>query len=179
MKKTLILLSLIYLVSCEMLCMGVENPKNNKDCFNRRLENEKENVCCFLKTKMDTISESTCAEMPNGINQEFLKKMLDQYSEVNYTIEELSCPTKEKEDDISSKLCEYKAGPKESKDCFSSTLSNEKSTSCCYVKASIDGISQSICRETTKELSAYDLKRSIIEEIAPFNGQLDEFICPS
>ena len=47
------------------------------------------------------------------------------------------------------------------------------------MKVSIDGISQSVCREITKELSANDIKQRIIEEISAMNAQLDEFQCPS
>ena len=52
MKKTLILLSLIYFVSCKISCGEIDNPPENKeDCYNRALENENEDVCCYIKVK--------------------------------------------------------------------------------------------------------------------------------
>ena len=180
MKKTLILLSLIYFVSCEISCMGTDNlPENYEDCYNRGLENENEDVCCYLKVKTPAILLSTCVELPNSLNKDFAKKVLiSQYKEQNFTLEDFSCPTKKKEDDTSNNLCDFKTGPKESKDCFGLTLTDE-SNYCCYMKVSIDGISQSVCREITKELSANDIKQRIIEEISAMNAQLDEFQCPS
>ena len=105
MKKTLIWLSLIYLVSCKISCIGsINSPENNEDCYNRGLENENEDVCCYLKIKTSLVSLPTCVELPNSMNKEFAKKMLlSHYSGLNYTIEYFSWPTKEKEDDTSKK----------------------------------------------------------------------------
>ena len=47
------------------------------------------------------------------------------------------------------------------------------------MKVSIDGISQSVCREFTKEIPANDIKQKLIEEMSVMNAQLDEFECPS
>ena len=180
MKKTLILLSLIYFVSCEISCMGTDNiPENHEDCYNRGLENEKEDVCFYLKIKTPEVL-STCVELPNALNKELAKKMLiSQYSQLNYSLEDFSCPTKKKEDDTSSNVWEFKIDPEKGKDCFGLTLKDEKNNYCWYMKVSIDGISQSVCREFTKEIPANDIKQKLIEEMSVMNAQLDEFECPS
>ncbi len=175
MKKTLILLSLIYFVSCKISCGEIDNPPENKeDCYNRALENENEDVCCYLKVKTPA-SVSVCTELKDSLNKEFIKKVIvSQFKEHNYTLEDFSCPTKEKDDT----QCDY-IDPKESKDCFSSTLKDENNNHCCYMKVTIDGTSQGLCREISKEISASDIEKDLIKQLTPSKGQIDEIQCPS
>ena len=50
----------------------------------------------LLKIKTSPVSLSTCVEVPNSINKEFIKKVLvTQYSGLYYTVEDFSCTTKE------------------------------------------------------------------------------------
>ena len=179
MKKTLILLSLIYFISCKISCEQRDNiPENKEDCYNRAVVNENGVVCCYIKVKTP-VSVSACVEIQDSLNKEFMKKVLvSQYSGLNYTLEDFSCPTKEKKDDTPNTQCDYK-DPKESKDCFSSTLIDEKNNHCCYMKVTIDGTSQGLCREISKELSASDIKQNVIEQITAWKGQIDEIQCPS
>ena len=103
--------------------------------------------------------------------------LASQYSGLNFTLEDFSCPTKEK-DDTPNTQCDY-IDPKESKDCFSSTLKDEKNNHCCYMKVTIDGTSQGLCREISKELSASDIEKDLIKQLKPSKGQIDEIQCPS
>ena len=49
MKKILIILSLIYFVSCKLSCFTGGEPKNNKDCQIEVFENEDEEFCYYQK----------------------------------------------------------------------------------------------------------------------------------
>ena len=113
MNKILILLSLIYLVSCKLACSSSSvTPEKREDCYNRALENG-DDICCFLSYSSPFLGNySICQEFDTKTNIEFVKLgLIATYSQNNFTIEDFSCPTKEKsedsskEDDSSSKNC--------------------------------------------------------------------------
>ena len=126
MKKILILLSLIYLVSCKLSCDAGTLPNNYEDCYNRGLENE-DNFCCYLKVSIPSFGNvSVCYEFQKSIDIEFTRKLLiSQYSEYNQTLEEFSCPSNKKDNDSShedqqpsSNLCEDNNLTNDTKLCF-------------------------------------------------------------
>ena len=96
MNKILILLSLIYLISCKLACSSTETPKNKEDCYNRGLDNKDNDICCYIRESLSSIVNiSSCLELDKKMNLEFAKEMRI-YSHPNITIEEFSCPTKKK-----------------------------------------------------------------------------------
>ena len=107
MNKILILLSLIYLISCKLACSSFEKqPENREDCYNRALENGDDGICCFLNYSSPFFGNySKCEELDTKTNIEFMKQVLNAtYSKNNVTIDVFSCPTKEKSDDSSKKM---------------------------------------------------------------------------
>ncbi len=47
------------------------------------------------------------------------------------------------------------------------------------MKVIIDGTSQGLCREISKELSTSDIEKNLIKQLTPSKGQIDEIQCPS
>ena len=96
MNKILILLSLIYLISCKLAWRSTETPKNKEDCYNRGLDNKDNDICCYIRESSSSlVNISSCLELDKRMNIEFAKEMRI-YSHPNIAIEEFSCPTKKK-----------------------------------------------------------------------------------
>ena len=188
MNKILILLSLIYLISCKLSCISSEKePENSEDCYNRALDNEDNDVCCYVKINIPLKGNmSLCREFEIGINKEFIKQTLAAtYSQFNSTLEDFSCPTKEKsddsskEDDSSTKNCSCIMDEKNYKNCFSKTLQNETNNYCCFVLMSINGENQGGCIEIEKNKSIYDMKQKILNDMKVLNMSVVDLKCPS
>ena len=168
MKKILILLSLIYLVSCKLFCNTEENPKNYEDCFNRVLEDE-ENNCCYLKVFAPSLGNvSVCYEFRKSLDIEYLRKELTrQYYEDNSTLEELACPSNRKDNDSSHEdqqpsinLCNN-FETKDTKSCFSKDVIDENNNYCCFLKVSLGNLTKSGCGELPKNETVSDLKQKL------------------
>ncbi len=101
MKKALLILSLIYFISCKTLCSSDEEVKEAKDCFGREPDYESTS-CCYVDGTI-TIDELTqsggdCYSFKPGISKEELAKiMVEQIktfmpdSVVNVTINSYKC----------------------------------------------------------------------------------------
>ena len=187
MNKILILLSLIYLISCKLECTSFEKqPENREECYNRALENE-DDICCFLNYSSPFFGNySKCEELDAKTNIEFVKQVLNAtYSKNNVTIDVFSCPTKEKsddsshEDDSSSKNCTGSMDEKNYKNCFSKTLVDETNNYCCFGLMSINGEKQGGCMELLKNISVNDIKQELNNQYSIIGMKLEDLKCPS
>ena len=189
MNKILILLSLIYLISCKLACSSEEkDPENEQECYERAVDDEDNGVCCFIKVKglelLDTVNK--CAEFDNKINKDFIKQsLISQYSNNNYTLENFSCPIYEKnnndssqEDDTSSNICDCAMDEKNYKNCFSKTVEDNKNNFCCYVSFSIKGATQGGCSELQKSKALDDLKQELNNDVKSNGLTVEKIECP-
>ena len=196
MQKIFILLSLIYLISCKLDCGSSEYAESNYDCFNRTVENEDENHCCYLKISDSSGFLGMCIEYSKNVSLDDLRKLLTNvYANNEFAkFEDIQCPsnedsTKENEDqtkgDETNKeddknLCNnYLSMPSESNDCFNRNLEDKENNFCCFIKLlSSEYGSQNICNEfpiTNLDI----LKQSLISQAAEMNMTLEELHCPT
>ena len=85
MKRVIIILSLIYYISCSSLCMNTETyPTNKQDCYQRETSTT-QSKCCFLTTDVSMAGTkatvSICSEVPIGYDLEEYKKLMIQQLE--------------------------------------------------------------------------------------------------
>ena len=188
MNKILILLSLIYLVSCKLACSSFSvTPEKREDCYNRALKNEDNGICCFLSYSSPSFGNySICQEFDTKTNTEFVKLwLIAKYSQNNMTIEDFSCPTKEKsddsskEDDSSSKNCTGGMDEKNYKNCFSKTVVDETNNYCCFALMSINEEKQGGCKEFQKNISLNDIKQELDNQYSKLGMKLEDLKCPS
>ena len=178
MNKILILLSLIYLISCKLACRSTETPKNKEDCYNRGLDNKDNDICCYIRESLSSlVNISSCLELDKRMNIEFAKEMRI-YSHPNITIEEFSCPTKEKSDDSSCKDCNCIMDKENYKNCLNETVVDEANNFCCFALISINGAKQGLCKELQKNISVYDLKQKLTDEYSMLGIKIEDLKCP-
>ena len=109
MKRVIIILSLIYFISCSSLCGDMENfPTKREECYQRE-SSMTENECCFLSANVSSegskITFSLCGEVPIGYNlEEFKKLMIQQLEEKGMQVNSLDiyCSSQDKNPDTSS-----------------------------------------------------------------------------
>ena len=65
MKQLIILLALIYFVSCSSACANVQNPEKKDDCLKTETGNY-DSKCCFLHEETNNIK--VCFEIPNNVD---------------------------------------------------------------------------------------------------------------
>ena len=109
MKKVIIILSLIYFISCTSLCEDFEYvPTKKEDCYEKETT-VTQNECCFLSIDYtfgeQKQSSMSCDEIPLGFDLEEEKKKIIQNSEamgVKVDSINIYCHSHEKKPDTSS-----------------------------------------------------------------------------
>ena len=105
MKKAIIILSLIYFISCSSLCEDDENlPTKKEDCYDRETSlAEKE--CCYAYMEItlfdQTAKANTCFELELGSDlEEGKKKAIEEIEKFGGKVHafDLYCSSHEKED---------------------------------------------------------------------------------
>ena len=104
MKKALLILSLIYFISCKTLCSDEADVKEASECFARDADYENTS-CCFVDATMtimgETFSDSGCYSFKPGISNdeiankmvEEIKKMSPEEIEVTVKVNSYKCPS--------------------------------------------------------------------------------------
>ena len=97
MKKIFILLSLIYFISCKIDCNSGEYAESSDDCFNRSVQKEDENHCCYFKISKSSEILGMCLEYSKNVSLDDLKKLLTEAYANNEDakFEDVLCPTNE------------------------------------------------------------------------------------
>ncbi len=96
MKNILILLSLIYFISCsKKTCNLITEAQSPKDCFSASV-NDKNNHCCFIQVRDNKFlghqSAKVCYEYNKRIPIDEIRKALDsQYKLDNQVLEDFRC----------------------------------------------------------------------------------------
>ena len=187
MNKIIILLSLIYFISCYIVCRnGLYLPEKKEDCFNRTLEDHNDDICCFLRIYDSSIGNMTlCGEYEKRINIGFTRLQLaSKYARLNYTLEEFSFPNTQKyddsskEDDSSSNVCDNQIEAQNYKNCFSKTLADDKNDFCCFGTFSVDGKSYNGCLELNKNIPFETLKKELDSQASLYEMKLEGLECP-
>ena len=93
MKKVLVLLSLIYFISCVTeYCNKVEVIESADDCLTSQVEKETDN-CCFLIVNDKGVNVNACTEVDKSYTLEQIEAALTkQYAEAGQTFVSLKCP---------------------------------------------------------------------------------------
>ena len=94
MKKILVLLSLIYFISCSTeYCANVKEIKEENDCLKSIVEKETDN-CCLIVVQDKGVNVNACAEFDKSYTLEQIEASLTkQYSEAGQTFVSLKCPS--------------------------------------------------------------------------------------
>ena len=181
MNKILILLSLIYLISCKLKCFSIEDPANKEDCYNRDVENGAFGICCHIKynSSFQGNNLSKCLEIDRTDIESSKESWIRVYSKLEMTIEEFSCPTKEKSDDSFNNVCRAVIDKANYKNCFNKTLVDEANNYCCFALLSQNGKEGGGCIELQKNISVYDMKQKLANEYSMFEMKIEDLKCPS
>ena len=96
-----------------------------------------------------------------------------QYSEINYTLQDFSCPSKKQDNDSSHEAqkpsvssCNTLSEDKQL--CFSQDAVDKENKYCCFLKIIKDGETKSGCAEMPRNYSSSNLKEKLEEEMAMF-----------
>ena len=115
MKKVIIILSLIYFISCSSYCEDTTSnvPTKKEDCYERQTTVTK-NECCFATGEFtldgQKKSSMSCGEVPLGSDLEEVKKKAIQEAEaIGIKVDSFNiyCPSHEKKSDIPSSSSSY------------------------------------------------------------------------
>ena len=93
MKRILVLLSLIYFISCSStVCNEITNIKSADDCLSGDVSSA-ENNCCYLHITGPNHSQQNCYEYPKTYPLEEIYSQLNQkYQPQGYKLEVVTCP---------------------------------------------------------------------------------------
>ena len=93
MKKVLVLLSLIYFISCVTeYCNKVEVIESADDCLTSQVEKDTDN-CCYIVVKVNGDDVNACYEFDKSYTLEQIEESLKkQYAEAGQTFVSVKCP---------------------------------------------------------------------------------------
>ena len=94
MKKILVLLSLIYFISCATeYCAQLKEVKEANDCLTSSVEKETNN-CCFVTVEASGKNVNACFETDKTYTLDQIRKALtEQYKKDGQTLVDLKCPS--------------------------------------------------------------------------------------
>ena len=96
MKSILVLLSLIYFISCSTeSCNGTKDPQSPDVCFSTPADDANNN-CCFIQVGIETQaghgSAKVCDEFSKTLSiDEIRTSLINQYQKENQVLEDLRC----------------------------------------------------------------------------------------
>ena len=96
MKNILVLLSLIYFISCSTeYCNILQDVESPNDCL-YALPSDENNNCCFIQVGVDTVlghqSVKVCYEFNKKYSIDEIRTALDyQYKQADQILEDLKC----------------------------------------------------------------------------------------
>ena len=93
MKKILVLLSLIYFISCVTeYCDEIENVQTADDCLTSNVKNETDN-CCYIEVKVGDQNGYGCGEYHKSLTVDYIFNYLKSYFEnQGKTLVSVKCP---------------------------------------------------------------------------------------
>lgn len=180
MKKFLIFASLIYFISCKVVCGDNNYPVDSKaDCYSRDLTDAENNNCCFMEIlHTSNITNFACFESPKTWNDDGIKDYMNKVlPEMNYTLVDFSCP--KEEDPNKEYFCGDNKVPKGSEECFSRTLVDRENNQCCYYKLSGKFGDYIGCSEVPTVYSKSYIKEKYFKEYIKSDINFEDLLCPN
>ena len=180
MKRFIILVSLLYFISCKVLCGNNDQSAEDKtDCFGRGLQDEENNHCCFMEIlHTSNYTNFACFESPKLWADEQIRQYLNGVlPTMDYSLIDYTCP--QKEDPNKEYFCGDTKVPKVSGDCFSRTVVDRDNNQCCYYKLSGNSGEFIGCSEVPTAYSKDYIKEKFFKEYLESDFSFDDLICPN
>ena len=96
MKSILVLLSLIYFISCSTeTCNSVQDAQSANDCFSTPVA-DTNNYCCYIQVKTNVptgaVTSRVCFEYNKSLSIDEIKTaLINQYKQTNQELEDFRC----------------------------------------------------------------------------------------
>ena len=180
MKKFIILVSLLYFISCKVFCGNNELSAEDKtDCFGRDVENAENNHCCFMELlHTSNYTNFACFESPKLWGDEEIRQYLNGIlPSMDYSLIDYTCP--QKEDPNKEYFCGDNKAPKDSGECFTRTLVDRDNNQCCYYKLSGNFGEYIGCSEVPTAYSKDYIKEKYFKEYMTSGITFSDLICPN
>lgn len=178
MKKILVLLSLIYFISCSTLCEDKETKiVEGKTCFNRDAEGENKH-CCYVTGKHTSGQSLTqCFEGPIKMSLNDMKSQLkEQLATSGYTLTDLGCPEVKEEPKLN---CADSTVPEDYKACGERVNTLDENNSCCFYKVSSNVGSYTGCIEIPSMYNVDTISEKYFKDFQEKGFTVDSLICPT
>jgi hypothetical protein len=178
MKKILVLLSLIYFISCSTLCEDKDTKVvEGKSCFSRSVEEESKH-CCYVTGKHSSGQSLTqCFEGPIKMSLNDMKSQLkEQLAASDYTLTDLGCPEVKEEPKLK---CADTTVPESYKSCGERVNSLDENNSCCFYKISSGPNSFTGCVEIPSMYNVDTIQEKYFKEFQEKGFNVDSLICPT